>query len=130
MATTLGLLLNCINSGLYMANYNLARTLPPCKSDSPENTRAALAWLVAQYPLPCYASSRCPPAAKCCQVHILSLPCPQSALNRLTTGLWQSCKQGVSNATNLPSYGRLLLKTRCLRVTLRPCLPQVIPIVT
>ena len=27
VATTLGLLLNCINSGLYMANYNLARRL-------------------------------------------------------------------------------------------------------
>jgi len=49
VATTLGLLLNCINSGLYMANYNLARRLararpalaPTCAPRAGASMRAA-----------------------------------------------------------------------------------------
>ena len=39
VATPLGLMLNCINSGLYMANYNLVRTIPPATMPPPMSAR-------------------------------------------------------------------------------------------
>ena len=100
VATTLGLLLNCINSGLYMANYNLARILPPCKSDS-----------LGTHALPLLASCTVSFAMLCQQLQVstcrpmlpsahLNATLSSICLTLLTNGLWHPCEQRFCNVSS------------------------------